>query len=112
VLSLAESLRAELEPEQVRVSVLCPGPVVSGLAENSGAFRPSRFGGPTKVEIHGIGAADARKIAALYMPASRAAEIALKGLRAGAFVIPTHVFQKGDVDARYLEIAAGFALLD
>jgi len=112
VLSLAESLRAELEPDHVGVSILCPGPVVSGLAENSGAFRPSRFGGPTQVEIRGIDAADARKIAALYMPASRAAEIALKGLQAGAFVIPTHAFEKDDVDARHREIAAGFDLLD
>jgi NAD(P)-dependent dehydrogenase (short-subunit alcohol dehydrogenase family) len=112
VLSLAESLRAELEPDRVRVSVLCPGPVTSGLAENSGAFRPARFGGPTKLAIGGLDAADAKQIAALYMPAARAAEIALRGLAAGAFVIPTHAFQKGDVDARHDEIAAGFALLD
>lgn len=112
VLSLGEGLRAELAPDGIAVSVLCPGPVVSGLAENSGAFRPARFGGPTKLEIGGLEAADGAKIAALYMPASRAAAIALHGLAAGAFVIPTHAFQRDDVEARHREILAGFALLD
>jgi len=37
---------------------------------------------------------------------------ALTGLRAGAFLIPTHAFEKDDVDARYQEALAGFALLD
>ncbi len=46
------------------------------------------------------------------MPASRAAEIALAGIRAGTFVIPTHAFEKDDVDARYREIVSGFDLLD
>ncbi len=112
VLSIGESLRAELAPSSIAVSVLCPGPVESGLAGNSGAFRPARFGGPTQIEIRGIESVDAGILAARYIPASRAAEIALKGLQAGAFVIPTHAFQKGDTDARYSEIAAGFALLD
>ena len=48
----------------------------------------------------------------LYMPASRAAEIALRGIREGAFVIPTHPFERADVDARYAETVAGFDLLD
>jgi NAD(P)-dependent dehydrogenase (short-subunit alcohol dehydrogenase family) len=114
VLSLGESLRAELASEGVGVSVLCPGPVVSGLADNSTSFRPDRFGGPTPMAPGGIdiGEEEAARIAALYMPASRAAEIALAGIRAGAFVIPTHAFEKEDVDARHREISEGFALLD
>jgi hypothetical protein len=48
----------------------------------------------------------------LYISASRAAEIALRGVQAGAFVIPTHAFEKWDVDARYAETVAGFDLLD
>jgi NAD(P)-dependent dehydrogenase (short-subunit alcohol dehydrogenase family) len=112
VLSLGESLRAELALERVGVSVLCPGPVASGLAQNSGTYRPARFGGPTQVEIGGIDPAEAAKLATLTMPAARAAEIALVGIQAGAFVIPTHRFEKDDVDARHREIEAGFALLD
>jgi len=112
VLSLGESLRAELGPEGVGVSVLCPGPVASGLAANSAAQRPARFGGPTKPEVPAIGAAEARELAALTLPAARAAEIALRGLAAGAFVIPTHRIERDDVDARYRELAQGFELLD
>ena len=93
---------------------MCPGPVVTGLLENSGSNRPARFGGPTQLEVAGIedlDEAEATNLASLYMPASRAAEIALHGVKAGAFVIPTHPFEKDDVDARYREIAAGFDLL-
>jgi NAD(P)-dependent dehydrogenase (short-subunit alcohol dehydrogenase family) len=112
VLSLADSLRAELGPDDIGVGILCPGPVVSGLAENSGAARPSRFGGPIELEIGEIGESDTARLASLTMPASRAAEIALKGIRAGAFVIPTHAFEQEDVDARHRDITAGFELLD
>jgi hypothetical protein len=104
--------RGELAPAGMGVSVLCPGPVASGLATNSGASRPARFGGPVDVKVGEIDAAAAAKLAELTMPASRAAEIALRGLRAGAFVIPTHRYEKDDVDARYREIARGFDLLD
>src|SRR5262249_16451375 len=108
VLSLGESLRAELGPEGVGVSVLCPRPVASGLA----AEGPGGLGGPTKPEVPAIGAAEARELAALTLPAARAAEIALRGLAAGAFVIPTHRIERDDVDARYRELAQGFELLD
>jgi NAD(P)-dependent dehydrogenase (short-subunit alcohol dehydrogenase family) len=112
VLSLGESLRSELEPEGIGVSVLCPGPVVSGLTDNSGTYRPDRFGGPTKLEIGELVGVDVEKLAALYIPASRAAEIALAGIKAAAFVIPTHAFEKDDVEARHLEIERGFSLLE
>lgn len=40
------SLRGELAPEGIEVSVLCPGMVVSKLAQTSARNRPARFGGP------------------------------------------------------------------
>jgi hypothetical protein len=46
------------------------------------------------------------------MPAPRAADIALAGVKKGVFVIPTHAFEKNDVHARHAEIATGFELLD
>ncbi|MCA9502120.1 MAG: SDR family oxidoreductase [Spirochaetaceae bacterium] len=112
VLSIGDSLRAELEPEGIRVSVLCPGPVVSGLLENSNAYRASRGGGtkrdPSSPDLSDV---DTERLAKLYMPASRAAEIALAGLRAGAFVIPTHAFELEDAEARFRDVRAGFELL-
>ena len=48
----------------------------------------------------------------LYLPASKAAEIALRGVSTGTFIIPTHAFQREDIDARHAEAVAGFALLE
>jgi len=45
VVGLAEALRETLEPQGIGVSVLCPGNV-STNAQQSGRWRPARFGGP------------------------------------------------------------------
>jgi NAD(P)-dependent dehydrogenase (short-subunit alcohol dehydrogenase family) len=39
-------LRAELAPEHIGVSVLCPGLVVGNLSQTAARNRPQRFGGP------------------------------------------------------------------
>lgn len=112
VLSIGESLRAELEAENVAVSVLCPGPVESGLTANSERQRPERFGAQADVDFSKVDPSAIKNLGSLYMSAERAAEIALAGVRAGAFIIPTHAFEKDDVDARYAETVAGFELLE
>ena len=112
VLSIGESMRAELGPEGVGVSVLCPGPVESGLSENSEAHRPTEYGDQRPVDFSKVDPKALDGLGDLYISASRAAEIALRGVQAGAFVIPTHAFEKRDVDARYAETIAGFDLLD
>ena len=45
VLGYGETLRNELEPESIGVSVLCPGMVQSNLGETSARHRPERHGG-------------------------------------------------------------------
>ena len=113
VLSMADGLRVELEPEDIGVSVLCPGPTVSGLGGNSGAFRPERFGGPTDFGVPTADADEAtlKHIASLYLPAEEVAGIALAGLAKGLFVIPTHAFMREDAEARHAEILRGFGAL-
>jgi len=46
VLGYGETLRNELESEEIGVSVLCPGMVQSNLVETSARHRPERHGGP------------------------------------------------------------------
>jgi NAD(P)-dependent dehydrogenase (short-subunit alcohol dehydrogenase family) len=116
VLAMADVLRAEVQGDSIAVSVLCPGPVRSGLGENSLAFRPDRYGEPASpmadpVATGQIDAEEARTIAALYRDASEAAAIAIAGLRDGLFVIPTHEHLLDDARARFLDIERGFDLL-
>jgi NAD(P)-dependent dehydrogenase (short-subunit alcohol dehydrogenase family) len=114
VLSMADGLRTELAASGIGISVLCPGPVVSGLAENSGAFRPARYGGAAEFAMpvgEALGEEEIAKLVGLYMPAERAAEIALAGLRRGLFVIPTHPHELEDATLRFREIEQGFESL-
>lgn len=49
ILGYAETLQAELSPEHIGVSVLCPGQVQSNLGATSLRHRPERHGGPIDV---------------------------------------------------------------
>ena len=111
VLSMADGLRWELEPEGIGVSVLCPGPVTSGLMQNAAEARSDRYGDAAAIDLDlgaALGEQGVQELVALYMPAERAAEIALDGLRRGLFVIPTHPHELEDATARFEDIQRGF----
>jgi NAD(P)-dependent dehydrogenase (short-subunit alcohol dehydrogenase family) len=116
VLAMGDILRSELAGDGIGVSVLCPGPVESGLGANSARFRPERYGTASAgLDPLGDGSLDPAavdRIVALYRPASEAAQIAIEGLRRGLFVIPTHAHLKDDATERFREIERGFELLD
>ncbi|MEE2664898.1 MAG: SDR family oxidoreductase [Myxococcota bacterium] len=116
VLAMADVLRRELEADDIGVSVLCPGPVVSGLGDNSVAFRPERYGSaPAATDPLADGAISepvARRIAGMYLQASDAAALAIAGLRRGLFVIPTHSYILADATERFREIQRGFEVLE
>jgi NAD(P)-dependent dehydrogenase (short-subunit alcohol dehydrogenase family) len=107
VLAMADGLRADLRADGIGVSVLCPGPVATSLAQNSNALRPSQTSGPTA----GLGAAAQEEIRALSLSPDEIAARALAGLRRNLFVIPTHPHIEADVARRYEEIRAGLAAL-
>lgn len=117
VLAMADCLRAELTPDSIGVSVLCPGPVASGLAKNTLAFRPARYaaveGGETEAVnlLEGVDDELMKKIQGYYQSAPQAAATAIAGLRQGLFVIPTHSYILEDATARYREIEKGFEVL-
>jgi NAD(P)-dependent dehydrogenase (short-subunit alcohol dehydrogenase family) len=112
VLAMADALRVELEPEGIGVSVLCPGPVATGLGENSMAARPQRLGAPVATAAPGLGPEAARAMASLGRPPEQVAATALAGLRRGLFVIPTHPHIRADASERFAEIERGFEILD
>ncbi len=51
LVGLAESLRADLKPKGIGVSVLCPGPVQSELFESTLAVRPQALAGTGSIPI-------------------------------------------------------------
>lgn len=111
VLAMGDQLRGELAEDRIGVSVLCPGPIVSGLGDNSAAYRPERFGEGGPIDLSGVTKEQMETIVSLYRPASHAADCVLAGLRRGAFVIPTHAHEKEDATGRFREIERGFEIL-
>ena len=98
VLGLADVLRAEL-PQQVSVSVFCPGLVATPLGT---APRPAGVGGaPRDPEL-------SARIQARGMAAATVARAAVDGAIAGEFLIVTHPHAFAAAEKRFSEIAAAF----
>lgn len=89
VLGLADALRYELAPEGIGVSILMPGPVESLIGE-SGRNRPERLGGPVGPANLDPSLMTPDEPMPAHIPADAAARIALTGLAAERFMIPTH----------------------
>jgi NAD(P)-dependent dehydrogenase (short-subunit alcohol dehydrogenase family) len=111
VFAMADSLRVQLAPEGIGVSVLCPGPVSTGLGENSGRLRPRALGSSGGDADPSLDPEAARAMGQLGRTPAQVAAIALEGLRRGLFVIPTHPHIREDVSRRHAEIERGFRLL-
>ena len=84
LIGYCEMLRMELEPEQIGVSVLCPGLVAGNLSSTSARNRPARFGGP--LEDPRAGAPPNPSA----MPNDHVGPIVVDGIRANRFYIFTH----------------------
>jgi len=80
-----ELLRAELAPEGIGVSVLCPGLIDTQLGATSARNRPAAFGGP--LADPGPMPAEMRKTA---MPPEEVGPIVVRGIRANRLHILTH----------------------
>ena len=91
LVGLGESLRADLRPHNIGVSVLCPGPVQSELFESTAEVRPQRFSGTGAIPI--VQANVARDETPIFSTAPTGAEIGqrvLKGVRENSLYIMTH----------------------
>lgn len=80
-----EILRAELAPERIGVSVLCPGLIDTELSRTSARNRPDRFGGP--LPVPGAMPEEMRKVA---MQPEEVGPIVVRGIRANRLHILTH----------------------
>jgi short-subunit dehydrogenase len=103
VLGYSETLRSELAAEQIGVSVLCPGMVVSRLAQTSARHRPERHGGP--LEVPGKMPA---QLAALAMKPEQLGPLVVRAIRANRLHIFTHPERRKQVEARQQRVLDDF----
>ena len=91
LVGLAESLRADLQPFGVGVSVLCPGPVQSQLFESTQEVRPAQFAATGSKALLPPGVERSETL--IYQTALSAAEVGeyvLRGVRRNDLYILTH----------------------
>jgi NAD(P)-dependent dehydrogenase (short-subunit alcohol dehydrogenase family) len=95
VLGYTETLRGELAPEGIGVSVLCPGLVLSNLAQTSARHRPARHGGPLEAPP-----AMPAQLAALAMKPEQVGAIVVRAIRADRLHVFTHPERRKQIEAR------------
>lgn len=94
-------LRDELAPDEIGVSVLCPGMVQGNLGATSARNRPERFGGPIENARGGMPPS--------AMPNEVAGEIVVRGIKANRLFILTHPETVSLVQARHDAMLDDFA---
>ena len=94
-------LRAELAPEGIGVSVLCPGMVEGNLSRTSALNRPERYGG--EIEYRGPGSMPPGS-----MPAEAVGPIVVRAIEANRLHVFTHPETVALVQARHDEMLADF----
>jgi NAD(P)-dependent dehydrogenase (short-subunit alcohol dehydrogenase family) len=98
----SEMLRAELAPEGIGVSVLCPGVVTSNLTATSADNRPGAFGPQAAPQLTLPGGGSVTPLAAVKaMPAEEVGPIVIRAIRANRFHVLTHPNARPLVERRF-----------
>ena len=106
---LTESLRFDLERDEIGVSLLCPGPVQTRMLDRS-RDRTAALRGPQPSETPEMeqAMAETRKLMAAGMDPLRVGRKVVEGVRRNdAYILP-HPELKGVVEARFTRILAAF----
>lgn len=110
LLGYTETLRFELAPENIGVSLISTGTVATQLAKSSARNRPDRYGGPFELPPRPKAGAS---VQGPPMPSTgEVAEMVLEGIQANRLHILTHPEWRERVERRYQEIMAAFDALD
>ena len=118
VVGISETIRQELAPANIGVSVLCPGVVSTGIG-NSGRNRPPELAADAKPAPAPAPAAASEPAAAAASPPlddvfnrpldpALVGEMVLDAIRNDDAYIFTHPELRGTVEVRFAGIAAGF----
>jgi NAD(P)-dependent dehydrogenase (short-subunit alcohol dehydrogenase family) len=107
VISISESLAAELADSNIGVTVLCPGFMQTKLYEH-GLDRPRDYGGQKDTLLSGVGGSQLREaIAAGLSPAAVAART-VRAIRDQEFYVITHPQHRGDIAAKAERLLAAY----
>jgi NAD(P)-dependent dehydrogenase (short-subunit alcohol dehydrogenase family) len=107
LVGLAESLRADLRPHGIGVSVLCPGPVKSELFESTAAVRPERLAQTGSVPIVPPGVS--REDTPIFVTAPDGDDVGrqvLEAIRRNHLYILTHAEMRPVLEARTAALMA------
>ncbi len=99
LIGYGDSLRFELAPDDIGVTVLCPGPVATSLTATSARHRPERFGGGYDDDTAMPPGQDPRDVG----------DVLLRAVQADRFLALTHPELGRFVERRYRGFAADFA---
>jgi len=102
----SESLRGELAPEGIGVSVLCPGMVTSNLGATSARNRPARLGSQSAPSASG--APTDPTLAALMLAPEDVGPVVVRGIRENRLHLFTHLNARAQVEKRFAGILADF----
>ncbi len=105
VVGLSETLRMELEPDGIGVSVLCPGGVATRIWEAE-RNRPTEIGGSRKMDSRGKLSTQA--VAGEELDPEAVGRMVIAGMRANDLYVLTHPETQGLVARRFDAIMAAF----
>jgi NAD(P)-dependent dehydrogenase (short-subunit alcohol dehydrogenase family) len=105
----SEMLRAELAPQGIGVSVLCPGVVASNLMATSAANRPAVFGEQAAPQLAPEdGGNAAARLADFATPAEEVGPIVVRAIRANRLHVLTHPRARPLVEDRFRRMLEDF----
>jgi NAD(P)-dependent dehydrogenase (short-subunit alcohol dehydrogenase family) len=114
VVGLSEVLAAELAETPIGVSVLCPSWVKTRMLDN-GRNRPTRFGGPIKLDADNANTErNARYAKALEsgLDPAHVAQLVIGAIEARRLFVFTHAETRAAVERCYAQMLEGFDALD
>ena len=111
VVAMTEGWAAQLAPENIGVSALCPGFVRTRIHE-SGRTRQDKYGGVGEVDALGNGPGEAAQAVLSGIDPDVVGQRVLEAIRAGETYIFTHPNMREFVQARFTGIMAGFDAAD
>ena len=102
VVGFSEALRRDLEPEGIGVTILCPGPVATGMAK-ADRLRPESAGPSSATSLA------AEPVMAVGMPPDDVGDLVIDGIRENATYVFTHPDFGAAFEPRFEEMRRALA---